>query len=44
MVYRVYVERKPGLDNEAKSLKSDLKNLLGMEKIENLRIINRYDA
>lgn len=44
MVYRVYVERKQGLDNEAKSLKSDLKNLLGMEKIENLRIINRYDA
>ncbi len=44
MVYRVYVERKAGLDNEAKSLKNDLKNLLGIKGIENLRVINRYDA
>lgn len=44
MVYRVFVERKPGLDNEAASLKSDLKNLLGIIGIEKLRVINRYDA
>ncbi len=44
MVYRVYVERKPGLDNEAKSLTNDLKNLLGIKGIEKLRVINRYDA
>ncbi|MBR6185393.1 MAG: phosphoribosylformylglycinamidine synthase [Clostridia bacterium] len=44
MVYRVYVEKKPGLDHEAQSLKSDLKTLLGMEGLENVRILNRYDV
>ncbi len=44
MVYRIYVEKKKELANEAKSLKSDLINLLGIEGIDDLRIINRYDA
>ncbi|MBR4537720.1 MAG: phosphoribosylformylglycinamidine synthase [Clostridia bacterium] len=44
MVYRVYVEKKPGLDHEAQSLKNDLVNLLGIEAIENLRMLNRYDV
>ena len=44
MVYRIYVEKKEELANEAKSLKSDLINLLGIKGIEDLRIINRYDA
>ena len=44
MVYRIYVEKKKELANEAKSLKSDLIKLLGIEGIEDLRIINRYDA
>ena len=44
MVYRIYVEKKKELANEAKSLKSDLINLLGIKGIEDLRIINRYDA
>ena len=31
MVFRVYVEKKSGLDIEAQTLTSDLKNLLGIE-------------
>ena len=44
MVYRVYVEKKEKLAYEAKSLKSELVNLLGIKNIESLRIVNRYDA
>ena len=44
MVYRVYVEKKKELAGEAKSLLSDVKGLLQIEKIENVRIINRYDV
>ena len=44
MVYRVYVEKKPGLDHEAQSLKNDLKHLLGIQGLENVRLLNRYDA
>lgn len=44
MVYRIYVEKKKELAHEASSLLSDLKSLLGMKGIENLRILNRYDV
>ena len=44
MVYRVFVEKKPGLDNEARALLSDARTLLGIENLENVRLINRYDA
>ncbi len=44
MVYRVFVEKKPELANEAKALLSDARNLLGIETLENVRLINRYDA
>ncbi|MBQ9081890.1 MAG: phosphoribosylformylglycinamidine synthase, partial [Clostridia bacterium] len=44
MVYRVYVEKKPGLDNEARGLLNEAKNLLGIETLENVRLFNRYDA
>lgn len=44
MVYRIYVEKKPGLANEAAGLKSDAKTLLGIQGLEDVRIINRYDA
>ena len=44
MVYRIYVEKKEGLDNEAKGLLNEAKNLLGIENLEDLRIFNRYDA
>ena len=44
MVYRIYVEKKAGLDHEAKSLMSDLCGLLGINGLTNLRLLNRYDV
>ena len=44
MVYRVFVEKKEGLDNEAKGLLNEAKNLLGISSLENVRLFNRYDA
>ncbi len=44
MVYRVYVEKKPGLAHEADALYSDLKNFLGIEKLTGIRLFNRYDV
>ena len=44
MVYRVFVEKKAGLDNEAKGLLNEAKNLLGISALENVRLFNRYDA
>ncbi len=44
MVYRIYVEKKKGLENEAKGLLSEAKNLLGIENLKDIRIFNRYDA
>ena len=44
MVYRAYVEKKAGLDNEAQSLKNELISLLGIEGLEQIRILNRYDV
>ncbi len=44
MVYRIFVEKKKELAQEAAALKNDLVTLLGIEGLENLRILNRYDA
>ena len=44
MVYRIYVEKKKGLQNEANSLLSEIKTFLGINTIEGVRILNRYDA
>lgn len=44
MVYRVYVEKKEGLANEAEALKNELVGLLGISGLERLRILNRYDV
>ncbi len=44
MVYRVYVEKKPGLDNEARSLLNDARTLLGIRGLTQVRLFNRYDA
>ncbi len=44
MVYRVYVEKKEELANEAKSLYNELTNILGIKGISNVRILNRYDV
>ena len=44
MVYRVYVEKRPGLTVEADALKNDLTSFLGLAGLESVRILNRYDA
>ena len=44
MVSRVYVEKKPGFDVEAKALLKELREILGIEHLEDLRLINRYDV
>ena len=44
MVYRIFVEKKEGLDNEARGLLNEAKNLLGIESMENIRLFHRYDA
>ena len=44
MVYRVYVEKKAELAGEAKSALSDIRGLLGITSLENIRVLNRYDV
>ena len=44
MVYRVYVEKRAGLDNEARALHSEIKTFLGINSVTRVRILNRYDA
>ena len=44
MVYRIYVEKKCGLDNEARALKSEISAFLGIKGVERVRLLNRYDA
>ena len=44
MVYRVYVEKKAALANEARNLCQDIRTFLGIEGLEELRIFNRYDV
>ena len=44
MVYRIYVEKKNGLDNEARALLSEISAFLGIKSVEKIRILNRYDA
>ena len=42
-VRRIFVEKKPGFDVEARSLYRDLKDNLGIGSLKKVRIINRYD-
>ena len=44
MVYRIYVEKKPGLCHEADALKSELVSIMGITALQNVRIYNRYDV
>ena len=44
MVYRVFVEKKPELAQEARNLKEDIRSLLRIDSLEDLRIVNRYDV
>ena len=44
MVFRVYVEKKPGFDVEAAQLKAELRDILGIHTLSGLRLVNRYDV
>lgn len=44
MVYRVYVEKKQSEALEAEALLNDIRSFLGVDGLETLRIINRYDV
>ena len=44
MVYRIFVEKRKELANEAKALLSDAVSILGISALTDVRIFNRYDA
>ena len=44
MVYRVYVEKKPGQTHEADSLFRQIRDFLQIQGLTGVRILNRYDA
>lgn len=44
MVYRVFVEKKLGLDNESQLLKNEIRDFLHIKALDDLRIIKRYDV
>ena len=44
MVYRVYVEKKESEASEARGLRSEIRTFLGIEGLEKVRILNRYDV
>ena len=44
MVRRIYVEKKPALRQEAASVCAELKTLLGIGGLRELRLLNRYDT
>ncbi|HZK22265.1 MAG TPA: phosphoribosylformylglycinamidine synthase, partial [Oscillospiraceae bacterium] len=44
MVYRVYVEKKQGFNNEAKQLLDEFNNLLSITTLTGFRVVNRYDV
>jgi len=44
MVYRIYVEKKRELANEANGLLKSITELLQIDSVKNVRVINRYDV
>ncbi len=44
MVQRVYVERRPGFDGEAREVLVELRDTLGLAGLQRVRVVNRYDA
>ena len=44
MVYRIFVEKREGMSPEAGNLLSDLRGFLGIESLEDVRVLNRYDV
>lgn len=43
MVRRIFVEKKNGFDVEAQGLCADIRENLGIEGLEKVRVLNRYD-
>ncbi|MBR5388163.1 MAG: phosphoribosylformylglycinamidine synthase [Clostridia bacterium] len=44
MVFRVYVEKRSGLDNEARELYEEITSLLSIDGLKKIRVLNRYDV
>ncbi len=44
MVYRIFVEKKKELANEARGLLKDINGLLQISSVKDVRIVNRYDV
>ena len=44
MVYRVYVEKKPGQTHEADGLLREIRDFLQIHGLSSVRVLNRYDA
>ena len=44
MVYRVYVEKKPGQTHEASNLLKEVRDFLQISALESVRVLNRYDV
>ena len=44
MVFRVLVEKKPGLDHEARALLESIRTFLGIPALQGVRLFNRYDV
>ncbi len=44
MVYRLFVEKKRQLANEASALANDIRSLLQIDSLTDLRLLNRYDV
>ena len=44
MVYRIFVEKKPGFAQEAEALQRELNDFLGIRSLTGLRLLNRYDG
>ena len=44
MVYRIFVEKKPGNDFAARELLQEARDLLGLSGVTRLRLLNRYDV
>ena len=44
MVYRVYVEKKPGQTHEASALLKEVQTFLQIKGLSSVRVLNRYDA
>ena len=42
-MFRIYIERKAGFQNEARRIYSEVKDFLGIASVTGVRYLNRYD-